>query len=87
MPEPAVATAPIPVHDGISIARLHGLACIDCGAVTKHLHPVGDVLHRGRLWPAVACDTHKLRYMPPPGQATSPLAQGLDQEARFLTHE
>lgn len=88
MPEVAPpGPAPIPVQDTISIARLHGLACIDCGAVTRQLSPAGHVLHRQRLWPIVACGIHIARYKPPLGQATSPPTQGLDQETRLLTHD
>ncbi|WP_327586567.1 hypothetical protein OHA25_05805 [Nonomuraea sp. NBC_00507] len=75
------------MRDTISIVRLHGQACIDCGAVNKRLQPAGDVSHRGRLWRVVACDNHISRYKPPLGQATSPPAQGLDQEERLLTHD
>lgn len=82
------APAPIiPVGDTISIARLHGQACLDCGAVTRHLAPTGHVLFHGRLWPVVACATHIARHQPPLGQAMSPPAQGLDQETRLLTHD
>ncbi|MGP4092908.1 hypothetical protein [Nonomuraea sp. KM90] len=87
MTESAAPAAPIEVRDSVSIARLHGLACIDCGAVTKCLQSAGFVMHRGRLWPVVACETHVARHKPPLGHATSPRAQGLDQEARLLTHE
>ncbi|MGW0807423.1 hypothetical protein [Nonomuraea sp. NPDC002799] len=35
MTESAIST-PVLVSDAISIARLHGMACIDCGAVSRH---------------------------------------------------
>lgn len=52
----------IPLGDSVSIARLHGQACLDCGTVAGRLHPAGVALHRGRRWPVVACDAHITLY-------------------------
>lgn len=52
---PSTAEAAI----AISIARLHGEACITCGAVHKKLTPAGSVTIKTRTgqrsWPVVAC--------------------------------
>jgi hypothetical protein len=42
---------------GVSIARLHGEACFDCGAVNKTLRAAGSVVVRdgGRVWQIVTC--------------------------------
>ena len=48
--------------DATSIARLHGEACIECGATSGPLLPAGHVYTRsraGRLgWSVVACPEH-----------------------------
>ncbi|MEU4578908.1 hypothetical protein [Nonomuraea sp. NPDC023979] len=80
MTESAAPPAPIKVRDSVSIARLHGMACIDCGAVHGRLSPAGDVELYGRRWPVVACRAHISRYMSPPDRTTAPPARGLDQE-------
>lgn len=45
--------------DTVSIARLHGQACIKCGSTTPPLRPAGHVNTRGSdgliAWPVVAC--------------------------------
>ena len=47
----------------VSIARLHGEACIDCGAVNTKLYPAGEVstvVEGGRqVWQVVACVDHR----------------------------
>lgn len=48
----------------ISIARLHGEACIRCGAVFLPLFPVGSIYTRDRdgalrAWHVVACGQHR----------------------------
>jgi hypothetical protein len=50
-------TPPVRVDGPVSIARLHGRACWDCGAVAKDLKPAGTVtLADGdREWPIVSC--------------------------------
>ena len=49
--------APILIEDGVSIARLHGEACFDCGAVTKKLLMAGHGTLRGnsRVWQIMTC--------------------------------
>lgn len=52
--------------DTISIARLHGEACIACGTTRAPLAPAGHVYTRdqqgGRLgWSVVACAEHQVR--------------------------
>ncbi|MFK0252537.1 hypothetical protein [Streptomyces sp. NPDC090445] len=44
----------------VSIARLHGEACYDCGAVLGDLIPAGEVTHpdSGRVWPIRKCGDH-----------------------------
>ncbi|MCY0954724.1 hypothetical protein [Streptomyces sp. H27-S2] len=41
----------------VSIARLHGEACWDCGAVSADLVPAGEVAVRGfeKTWPIQRC--------------------------------
>lgn len=51
-------SSPPAVIDGrVSIARLHGEACFDCGAVGKALRASGHVVVRStpRVWPIVTC--------------------------------
>ncbi|MEU6058038.1 hypothetical protein [Streptomyces sp. NPDC047097] len=66
----------VTVLDGpVSLARLHGEACITCGATPPRLEPVGHVQIRGeeRSWPVAACPAHAhhvgsvpCRYCPAP---------------------
>jgi len=53
----AIPPAPTMIEGGVSIARLHGEACFDCGAVTKTLRAAGHVVVRGgaRVWQIVTC--------------------------------
>lgn len=53
----ALPPAPTVIDGRVSIARLHGEACFDCGAVNKTLRSAGHVVIRGtnRVWPIVAC--------------------------------
>lgn len=48
--------------DTLSIARLHGHACIVCGTTTPPLRAAGHVNTRGSdgliAWPVVACKEH-----------------------------
>lgn len=48
---------PIRVDGPVSIARLHGRACWDCGAVAKELSPAGRVQVAGsdRVWEISSC--------------------------------
>lgn len=48
---------PVSIEGPVSIARLHGRACWDCGAVAKDLTPAGSVklLGSDREWPIVTC--------------------------------
>jgi hypothetical protein len=50
-PEPEVIEGPV------SIVRLHGEACLFCGAVDKTLRATGHVVVRGsaRVWQIVTC--------------------------------
>ncbi|GAB2800266.1 hypothetical protein GCM10027091_35080 [Streptomyces daliensis] len=61
----AASTAPDVAHQRISIARLHGEACIDCGAVHQRLFPAGTLrtmTERGaRVWSVVTCTLHQAR--------------------------
>ncbi|WP_406337393.1 hypothetical protein [Streptomyces sp. NBC_00649] len=43
--------------DKVSIARLHGFACWDCGAVTRRLEPCEtvSVAGTGRVWTVFRC--------------------------------
>ncbi|QEU77976.1 hypothetical protein CP968_06505 [Streptomyces subrutilus] len=54
----AVSTQEVSAGDVI-IARLHGEACWDCGAVGSPLVPAGDVTVRGSeaTWPIKRCVT------------------------------
>lgn len=50
---------PVPtvIDSRVSIVRLHGEACFNCGAVSKTLRAAGHVTVRGsiRAWPIVTC--------------------------------
>lgn len=48
---------PTLVAGQVSIARLHGEACWDCGAVSTTLTPAGTIVHIGsdQVWPIVSC--------------------------------
>lgn len=48
---------PVRVDGPVSIARLHGRACWDCGAVAKDLAPAGTVQVAGsdRVWAVASC--------------------------------
>lgn len=61
--------APVPADtvDQPPFARLHGLACWHCGAVTKALTPAGEVTlddDDGKVWAVVACEAHEGRPLP-----------------------
>jgi hypothetical protein len=48
-----------PAVDQVSIARLHGEACWDCGAVTTTLYPAGAVTtEAGKEWEIRKCGSH-----------------------------
>ncbi|MBD0837153.1 hypothetical protein [Streptomyces sp. TRM68416] len=53
----ALPLPPTVVDRHVSIARLHGEACFDCGAVNKTLRAAGHVMVRGstRVWRIVTC--------------------------------
>jgi hypothetical protein len=72
-------SAQIAVRDAISIARLHGMACIDCGAVTDDLEVAGQIELHERSWRVVACGHHIIRHKTRPGRAPTPSAQARDQ--------
>lgn len=48
---------PTLIERPVSIARLHGMACFHCGAVTRALHDAGHITLPGqpRPWPIVTC--------------------------------
>ncbi|MGY1498522.1 hypothetical protein ACW4TU_18315 [Streptomyces sp. QTS52] len=56
MPD-ALPLAPTVIDGGVSIVRLHGEACFDCGAVGKDLRAAGAVVICGsaRVWQTVTC--------------------------------
>jgi hypothetical protein len=56
MPD-APPLAPVVIDSSVSIVRLHGEACFDCGAVTKPLRAAGQVMVRGcsRVWNIRTC--------------------------------
>ena len=56
MPD-ALPLAPTVILGCVSIVRLHGEACIDCGTVNKPLRAAGHVKVSGgsRVWQAVTC--------------------------------
>jgi hypothetical protein len=56
MPD-ALPLAPTVIEGRVSIVRLHGEACFDCGAVNKALRESGQVVVRGssRVWRIVTC--------------------------------
>lgn len=53
----ALPPAPAVIEGRVSIARLHGEACFDCGAVNKTLRAAGHVVVRGsnRVWEISTC--------------------------------
>lgn len=56
MPD-ALPLTPTVIDGRVSIARLHGEACFDCGAVAKNLRVAGHIVVRGstRVWEIVTC--------------------------------
>lgn len=53
----ALDVAPTVITRRVSIVRLHGEACFDCGAVHKTLHSAGHVVLSGgtRVWEIFTC--------------------------------
>ncbi|MEU6259216.1 hypothetical protein [Streptomyces sp. NPDC047043] len=53
----ALSPAPTVVEGRVSIVRLHGEACFDCGTVGKTLRAAGHVVVRGNpvMWQIVTC--------------------------------
>lgn len=53
----ALPLAPTIIDGRVSIVRLHGEACFDCGAVHKTLRAAGHVVVRGstRVWEIFTC--------------------------------
>jgi hypothetical protein len=53
----ALPLEPTVIDGPVSIVRLHGEACFDCGAVNKTLRAAGHVVVRGstRAWQIVMC--------------------------------
>lgn len=62
-----MSTAPLPppavIDPAVSIARLHGEACFDCGAVVKDLRAAGAVVLCGstHVWQIVTCGCRRRR--------------------------
>ncbi|QOV38776.1 hypothetical protein IM697_10575 [Streptomyces ferrugineus] len=56
MPD-ALPPAPTVIDGRVSIVRLHGEACFDCGAVHEPLRAAGHVVVRGstQVWQIVTC--------------------------------
>ncbi|MFB7595777.1 hypothetical protein [Streptomyces sp. NPDC056160] len=56
MPD-ALPLAPTVIEGRVSIVRLHGEACFDCGAVNKPLREAGQVVVQGssHVWHIVTC--------------------------------
>jgi hypothetical protein len=56
MPDAPPLTPQVVDHD-VSIVRLHGMACFDCGAVNRRLRAAGQVVVRGcsHVWPIRTC--------------------------------
>jgi hypothetical protein len=56
MPD-ALPLTPTVIDGSVSIVRLHGEACFDCGSVNKTLRAAGHVVVRGstRVWQVVTC--------------------------------
>jgi hypothetical protein len=56
MPD-APPLTPQVVESDVSIVRLHGLACFECGAVNRRLRAAGEVVVRGcsHVWPIRTC--------------------------------
>lgn len=49
-----------PALDKVSIARLHGEACWDCGTVATTLYPDGTVMtEAGKQWEIRRCINHR----------------------------
>ncbi|MEV5989537.1 hypothetical protein AB0L85_32095 [Streptomyces sp. NPDC052051] len=53
----ALRLTPMVIDGPVSIARLHGEACFDCGTVGKTLRAAGHVVVRGnsRVWQVAMC--------------------------------
>lgn len=51
------------IDECVSIARLHGEACFDCGAVNRTLRATGHVVVRGstRVWKIRTCGCRSQR--------------------------
>lgn len=65
-----------PALDQVSIARLHGEACWDCGAVTVALHPAGVVTtEAGKEWEIRKCVSH-LQPLPPMSELSEQQVRG-----------
>ncbi|MFK0124866.1 hypothetical protein ACIQSP_16315 [Streptomyces nigra] len=58
--------SPARVDRSVSIARLHGRACWQCGAVAKDLKPAGTVKvgDDDREWTIVTCGDHSTAVTP-----------------------
>ncbi|MGC0331346.1 small ligand-binding sensory domain FIST [Streptomyces sp. SAI-170] len=56
MPD-ALSPDPVLIDGPVSMVRLHGEACLFCGAVNKTLRAAGHVVVRGstRVWQVVTC--------------------------------
>lgn len=74
----APGDVPVTLVDGtqVSLARLHGEACIICGAVNGRLVPAGTRHTRGAdraltSWEVVTCVAH-ITTPPPTGRVRSP---------------
>jgi hypothetical protein len=59
----ALPSAPAVIDGRVSIVRLHGEACFDCGAVNRALRAAGHVVVRGshRVWEVFTCGCRSQR--------------------------
>ncbi|WP_327162128.1 hypothetical protein [Streptomyces zaomyceticus] len=67
---------PMLVAGQVSIARLHGEACFDCGAVSTTLTPAGTILTTGSdlVWPIVSCGCRSAAPAPRQRPAQAPVS-------------
>jgi len=59
----ALPPAPTVIDGRVSIVRLHGEACFECGAVNRALRAAGHVLVRSstRVWEVFTCGCRSQR--------------------------
>jgi hypothetical protein len=58
-----LGSAPAVIEGRVSIVRLHGEACFDCGAVNRALRAAGHVVVSGniRVWEVFTCGCRNRR--------------------------